>query len=340
MTFVRSLLSVHHRLFAWPARLTSWKLRPKLMLAFTAMALMAGLCGSVGLLFVERIGSTVSVFSDVTSPLLIEGMALADNAQRMRAAFLNAASDGQSADQAALELSRLQADGRDHLQALRRLAARAGVDLKVDAAERRQRDFVQILFNMIASHRREEAAALTTKDRLARFDAKRREVEQHLLALANRAEGKMSKIEDEVRVQVQTGDATVDGLGELFSDTLTETYPVLQGAYKLTRQCEEIDELVKWYLAQTDLAELTPIEQEAQGAFKTISSVSKKLAGRLRDADGKSEFARIQQALTDLEVAILGAEGVFASQRDRLTAIVESATGIAGLHTLERAYLG
>lgn len=54
-------------------------LRPRLILAFGAMALMTALCGAVGFLFVERIGSTVSVFSDVTSPLLTESTALITN---------------------------------------------------------------------------------------------------------------------------------------------------------------------------------------------------------------------------------------------------------------------
>jgi hypothetical protein len=69
--------------------LRSLKLRPKLILAFAGMAIMAGLCGAVGLLFVDRIGTSVSVFVDVTSPLLRESMALVDNAQRMRSVFFS-----------------------------------------------------------------------------------------------------------------------------------------------------------------------------------------------------------------------------------------------------------
>ena len=66
------------------------KLRPKLASAFLLLSLLIGICGASGLFFVYRIGSTVSVFSDVTSPLLGQTVILADNAQRMRSVFLDA----------------------------------------------------------------------------------------------------------------------------------------------------------------------------------------------------------------------------------------------------------
>jgi hypothetical protein len=59
-------------------------IRSKLVIAFSAMAAMTLFCGTVGFVFVERIGKSVSVFSDVTSPLLTESLALMDNAQQMR----------------------------------------------------------------------------------------------------------------------------------------------------------------------------------------------------------------------------------------------------------------
>jgi EAL domain len=57
--------------------LRHWPLRPKVMLAFVVISAMSALCGIVGLVFVNRINTTVSAFVDVTSPLLVEGFALA-----------------------------------------------------------------------------------------------------------------------------------------------------------------------------------------------------------------------------------------------------------------------
>src|SRR5262245_25393167 len=75
------------------------RLRPKLTIAFLALSLLIGVCGASGLLFVNRIGATVAEFSDVTSPMLGRTVQLADNTQRLRAAFaeaMNGAADEKS----------------------------------------------------------------------------------------------------------------------------------------------------------------------------------------------------------------------------------------------------
>jgi hypothetical protein len=67
-----------------------YQLRTRLTVAFLFLAGLIGICGASGLFFVQGIGATVSIFSDVTSPLLGQTVGLVDNAQRMRAAFLAA----------------------------------------------------------------------------------------------------------------------------------------------------------------------------------------------------------------------------------------------------------
>ena len=63
----------------------------------------------------------MSVFSDVTSPLLTESLALVDNAQRMRATFLAGLSGTESTDEVAGKLKTLNAAGRVRLDRLRQL---------------------------------------------------------------------------------------------------------------------------------------------------------------------------------------------------------------------------
>src|SRR3954454_2262104 len=115
--------------------LKSMTLRPKLMLAFTAMAFLAGICGSVGLVFVDRIGVTVSTYSDVTSPLLAESKALLENALRMRSSVFRGVSEGDNPDVVAQSLSRLDAVGRRHLQILGKLATQAEIGIPLEPIE-------------------------------------------------------------------------------------------------------------------------------------------------------------------------------------------------------------
>ena len=74
------------------ALLDRLKLRAKLASAFLCLSLLIGICGASGLVFVYGIGATLSVFADVTSPLLGQTVVLVDNAQRMRSVFLDAVS--------------------------------------------------------------------------------------------------------------------------------------------------------------------------------------------------------------------------------------------------------
>jgi hypothetical protein len=148
-----------------PFRLTrphpfkSLMLRPKLIAAFVAMAIVTTFCGGVGVFFVDRIGKSVAVFSDVTSPLLTESMALVENARSMRSVLYRGIVNGDDIDQVPQRLAGLDAESRGHLQTLRRLSAEAGIGIRIDAAERYERDFVATLDAMLAAYHRAPASA-------------------------------------------------------------------------------------------------------------------------------------------------------------------------------------
>ena len=138
-------------------------IRPKLMLAFFAMAVMTGFCGAVGYLFVDRIGRSVSVFSEVTSPLLAESVALADDAQYMRTTFLLAIQNTEPAEDVSRKLATLYVDARARLERLRALAAPTGVDLSLDTLQQGGERFATLLDNILLAHQRELAAIAVTK---------------------------------------------------------------------------------------------------------------------------------------------------------------------------------
>jgi diguanylate cyclase (GGDEF)-like protein/PAS domain S-box-containing protein len=314
-------------------------LRPKLILAFAAMAAMTVFCGGVGLFFVDRIGRSVSVFSDVTSPLLTESLALVDDAQRMRAAFLLAINTGGNTEEASSKLAALHDASRVHLRTLRDLAAQPGVDLRLEALDSSETAFIVLLDNMLIIHQREQAAALDTKQRQIYFTARRHELDVILQALVNRAEGRITKSEDEAKVDVQTGTATVDSLGNLISDLLTQAYPIVQNAHRLLQESKQLDDIVDSLLLQTDVQSVAALEKSMQGTFKIIESVIRRLAGRLRDVSGVAEIASIRQAIAAVASAALGPAGLLASQRDVLTAKSEITAGRATLDRTERQYL-
>jgi diguanylate cyclase (GGDEF)-like protein len=326
----------------WARRILpgSFALRPKLIMAFAAMALMTAICGTVGLFFVDRIGATVSLFSDVTSPLLTESTALVSNMERMRVAFFRGTTDGENPDELARKVAQLHGDNLTHLKSLRALATQAGIDTPLEPAEQREGEFHQTLIDLIAPYGRERSAFLTARDRVADFDAKLRKIEATLHAVANRADGRISKAEDETKVLVQTGAITLDGLADVLSDVLTGAYPVVNGANNLMRQTDQIDDAVKLLLAKADQTSLATSEAQVKRAFKAIGSIVKKLAGRLRDAEGQVELAAMRQGFAALETSLLGADGLLAIERTALEARADFTAGREKLEQIERAYVG
>lgn len=314
-------------------------IRSKLILAFAAMTSMTLFCGAIGFFFVDRIGKSVSVFSDVTSPLLTESLALVDDAQHMRATFFQAINAGANTDDIPAKLAAMHDASRVRLNTLRDLAARPGIELKVDNLVAVEQGFFNQFDSMLSAHRREQAANLVTEQRIAHFGAQRRALDAILQALVNRAEGRITESEDEAKVKVQTGVATVDGLSDLFSNLLTQTYPIVQNAHRLLQESKQLDEMVDLLLLQTRPESVPALDQSMRDKFKTIESVTRRLAGRMRDGPGVAEIARIRQAVGAVEEAAIGPAGLLASRRDVLDAKSEISDGRAALDQSERLYL-
>src|SRR5215468_2034596 len=94
------------------------KMRAKLILAFLGLSLLIAICGASGLFFIQRIGANVTVFADVTSPMLGHSLQLVDNAQRMRAVLLDATRGEGTEEQYAKQLAELEATARRDIESL------------------------------------------------------------------------------------------------------------------------------------------------------------------------------------------------------------------------------
>ena len=313
-------------------------IRSKLILAFAVTVFMTVCCGIVGIVSVNRIGTSVSVFSEGTSPLLTQSLTLIDDAQRMRTTFLTAINTGGNIDEAALKLAALHDEGRLHLNALRQLATRPGIDLSLDTLDGVEQRFFNLLTSMLAIQKRERAADLIMKDRTAGFVSRRREFDAILHAFMNRAEGKITKSEDVAKVEVQTGAATVDSLGTLFSDTLTQSYPIVQNGQRLLQQSKRLGEAVD-SLPYAEARSLPALERALRDTFKAIDNVRRRLAGRMRDAQGSADMTNLQQIAVALESMAFGPDGLLASQSEVLAARSEITAGREALDRTERLYL-
>jgi Four helix bundle sensory module for signal transduction len=314
-------------------------LRPKLILAFIAIAAMAGLCGVVGLVFVNRITTTMSGFVDVTTPLLTESVSLVENAHRMRSTFLVAIEKGEDLDPLSRQLSDLHSESQRHIERLRSLSSRDDVGLRFDEMKRYDDAFHTTLAPIIEASARKRAVAAAFGKQSDAFLRGYRTLQQVLVSLTDRAEGILIKAEDEAKVEVQTRSATVDGLGDRISDITNGIYPVLQNANKLLRELEQIEGTGR-RLAQANLAQLLLIDQAFKRSFRVTTSISRRLGSRLVDAEGQATLIKLQDGLAQIESAASGAAGLMEYRRDEVLAQVDIEGGQQLFDQIERAYFG
>src|SRR3954469_17442306 len=124
------------------ALLDRMKLRAKLSLAFLCLSVLIGLCGASGVVFIYRIGATLTVFADITSPLLGQTVVLADNAQRMRGVFLDAMSQTENVGfmDASEKLNELSVAAGQRMEKMRQLLDAANLPVHINEIRKLQND--------------------------------------------------------------------------------------------------------------------------------------------------------------------------------------------------------
>jgi Four helix bundle sensory module for signal transduction len=304
------------------SRLSNIRLHVKLMLAFIILAVLIGVSGGSGLIFVQRIGETVAVFSEVASPLLEQSTALADGARKAHVALLGALSrtDHGELAQFQREIAELNAAARTELEALRQLVQREKLDLDLKEAAAQQQEFMrqaEAALQVHVTRLKNEALAL---ERLRQFEAERQALDVILGNFARHSEVVMSGHEDAAKTMVQSSAATVDDLDNILSETFNQSYPVLLAAYKSMRGLMQLQDTARCYVNERDRTKLTQISEGALASIKSVNSQLKRVGGRLNDNDGKQVYARILQGFSTLEAVLLGNDGLFAAYDESLAA--------------------
>ena len=317
------------------------RLRAKLAAAFLCLSFLIGVCGASGLVFVYGIGATLSVFADVTSPLLGQTIILSDNAQRMRNVFLDAINRNDNAAfvEASDKLGESGVAGGQAMEKMRELLAQAKLPVSINEIRQLQNDFTESRLELLTAHRQQQIALLTAQDRLTAFEAERREFDAFLRSITVRGESLMSKTRDDAALQVSAGTATVDEMNVLFSKIMGEAYPMVQGLYKLTRDAVTMQEVTTAYVGITQREALLAVERRATLNFANAEEVIDRIAASLRTAEGQGYVTRLRTSVASLRGKLLGASGLFPAHRQYLKIRDEMALKQTELSVNEGRYL-
>ncbi len=294
-------------------------IRGRLVVAFLSLATLIGVTGGAGLWFVDQIGKGVTALAEVALPLLRQSQDLALNAELVRRAAPQAS---ELADPAVLraQLAEYTKQGRAGLDRLRVLADASGSGLDLASTAVAQADLFKGIESAIDQSERRSTAIRQAEQRLERFEQAKTALQKQLQELAADLEQRMVAVEDSAKMNVQAGKATVDSLGDMIAESMNETFPALQGAYRLMRDLAKLEELAKTARAATSLDAIAPLEQDAQRTIRTGGNALQRLASRLRSEEAKAKMAAARQGLTIIQATLDGKDGIFAARRDAIAA--------------------
>jgi methyl-accepting chemotaxis protein len=321
------------------APLRRMKLRAKLTLAFLCLSALIGICGASGLLFVNGIGASLSVFADVTSPLLGQTVGLVDNSRRMRTVYLDAVNSERPSADPREALTELDLAAGKVMETLRPLFQQAKLPVRLTDIEDLQRQFVQTLHAILLAYSRVRMTHLTAGDRFAKFEDQRRQFDSLLRTITVRGESLVAENRQQAALQISAGSATVDGLGRLFESTLDETFPLIQALYRLMRDVVALQEVAASHFNILQAADLPAVERRATHTVANAHEVIERLAERLTTAEGRDYVRRFKAGMEGLDTALLGTEGLFAAHREDLAAMAEMKALENSLTATEAAYV-
>ncbi|HET6278019.1 MAG TPA: methyl-accepting chemotaxis protein [Candidatus Polarisedimenticolia bacterium] len=308
-------------------RINGLKLRWKLTLAFLAMAPLIAAAGGGGLIFINRISSSVDSIAQVSAPMVHQATALLTESDEMQIALFEALSNHsleqvEEAEEAVDVLSGAIASG---IRNIRELARRGNVDIDVTEAANLSDISTKQARELVASLGTYVEAAARLKIQTATFESLIDQVARRAADLANRGEALMSSSEDSSRSIVQSGAATIGGLERILSETFSETYPVMRNAYRLQAHVLELRETARGHLAASDLASIDLQEQKFVRLMKAAREQQMKLQAR-----ASAEVAKLTEdvggKLAELEKIALGDGGLFSTHRKAVAADLAAET--------------
>jgi PAS domain S-box-containing protein len=312
-------------------------LRTRLLIAFSILASVTAVCGALSLFFVDRIGRAVAVYSDITSPLQAESAALIDTAQRMRAYVLDSIGKGTDPGAIRTTLDVLDDESHARLDTLRALASRTDSRIELDAAEQLEKRYLGLLHDIIETSRTAGLATARNEAHRTRFAGLLGDTRTELRAIVERADGLIAESEEKAKTDTQTGKATVAKLAELISEILTEINPRSRHAYRVTREIEQLDEIVKVLAGSGGLA-VADAERATTNTLKTIDLIMARLHGRMRDREATEAFARLSQGMAALRESLLGDDGVIKGYDAVVSAQAKIRRDREALEAIDRQY--
>jgi methyl-accepting chemotaxis protein len=310
-------------------------LRGKLLAGFVGLSAIILITGGAGWYFVNKIKSSVEVFSEVTTPIQVEASHVAQNIGKMRIDTLAAleAKTPEQIEKAAADFDALGEEVDAAFDRIAQVAESNGLDIDIERTEELEDAFqAKAEALMAALHRKLDRTAYAGQT-VVEFDARLARISELLTAIAKAAESEMGAQEDTSRTMIQGGKATFSEISRILDSVFNESYLKLQGAYTLINYSVKMGDMARGAAQLDSQKAIEAAEKNFSKYLRASQNRLRRLSARAAGTDMETSVAEISRLYDEVAAMTAGDAGLFAAYRESLT--VEQEAG-AAIETLDK----
>lgn len=301
--------------------LHTMKIRGKLLLGFTSMALLVAVSGGTSIYFTKKIKNTIGVVTGVTSPTMVQSAALIDGMRRMHLTLLKALGDNDKSGylKYSAELGSLLAKSALGFDLLSALASKEQRSL-IALAKQREGEFAETAHDLLLIHQQQIIRKSIVSRNIENFERQRNELGALLVNFVVEADNVMASTEDSSKTLHQSGFATVEQLSVILSETFNILYLQVKNGHKLIEYLARLEKITQAYAVEQGSEPLRLVEKEFTKNLKKARSRLRRLVLRAQSSAHKTMLDRVGAGFDKLETIALNENGLFFAHRMSLRA--------------------
>ena len=298
-------------------------IKSKLIYAFALLVILIVGAGGSGLFFISQIKNNVAVLSDISSPLSELSGALTNEMLSSNNMVQEALVSTDKDDIKKLESSLMASEQsfNEKLVKLTQLLKEGNLSLDIATVSATRKNFLELSLTAIKGYIAMLDQASANKLGLEAFMVERQKFDKDLTRFIEAAQTAIGDAEDKGRTLSMTPDATAKQISDLLMDMFAKDLPVLYRATALQILLIELQDLLKNYLSEHDIARLEDHEAAFEQLAKKISSRLRRLKRKLKTDAHKKSHAELTKNFEKLKQSVLAENALFDLHKNYLLAV-------------------
>ncbi len=297
-------------------------IKTRLILAFLVLIIMMAGAGCSGLIFIMTIKNHVSTLSDIASPLSRISGSLTGRLDRAHITALNLLTIKDDAGIPTLlpELDACRTGMEKDLTELERISKAGGLPLDISSLRRSGNDFFEQIHEAMAAHTDMRRIQDLKNGRILAAEEQRHDLESALTVFVEASQSIIGRKEDLTRKLAMIPETTVKELVDLSLEVFEVDLYLLNNGLQLRTFLAQLQDLLKSYLSEQDMDQLTKHREAFESLANVISSRLKRMQWRLNTEEQKKAFQDLTRKLETFKQGVLEPNGIFDLHRAFLEA--------------------